>query len=327
MKSTVAPPPVFNGTVLTAMWQLCAGHAGLSANIKKVGSKLATRTILLALTEKGEIIQKELRCVGLLAPIHVIIKRVSSSCKQTFVVKQMMLLDLWMSAHRLPIDPTYFAILECKQSDEDDIPTEKADALQKEVDHTTTDSLPASSPLLRSSLEDLDDVLAPYRISFANAPIPEAKDAKRLDEKNGRNAKRFSKRCVALLKSPGIWSSITEHLSPPDTSELAESLDIEFDSEEHEALERGPLCQPPARHTVGTTGRTSKHRGSDGVVISSGASGCDGVSLLVHYFLIRVPNFCAVLRYFEAVKNDPVNHSGNISRDTQCGEDINDKPV
>ncbi|KAF9507799.1 hypothetical protein BS47DRAFT_1398319 [Hydnum rufescens UP504] len=137
------------------MWQLCAGHgmtadklahisrSGPVANIKKVGSKLATRTILLALTEKG---------------------------KQTFVVKQMMLLDLWMSAHRLPIDPTYFAILECKQSDEDDIPTEKADALQKEVDQ--------------------------------------------------------------------IWSSITEHLSPPDTSELAESLDIEFDSEEHEALER-----------------------------------------------------------------------------------------
>jgi hypothetical protein len=55
-----------------------------------------------------------------------------------------------------------------------------------------------------------------------------------------------------------IWSSITEHLSPSDASELAESLGIEFDSEEHEVLERGPLCQPPARYTSRTTGRATK---------------------------------------------------------------------
>jgi hypothetical protein len=44
-----------------------------------------------------------------------------------------MLLDLWIGAHRPHIDPT-FATLECKRSDEDDMLTEKADVLQKEVD-------------------------------------------------------------------------------------------------------------------------------------------------------------------------------------------------
>ncbi|KAF9507136.1 hypothetical protein BS47DRAFT_1488977 [Hydnum rufescens UP504] len=270
-----------------ATWRLRAGHADVSANIKKVGSKLATQKILLALTEKGEITQK-------------------SYGKQTFfVAKQVMHLDLQTGARCLHIGLLTFATLECKQSDEDDMPTEKADALQKEIfvvlsKHSfqglwsplsynpdeiiasiydtllestrirlspTTDSLPALISTLRSSLEGLDGVLAPYRISFADAPIPETKDVERLDADWARWREEWKKRkkifkelrCFIRITPRAIWSSITEHLSPPDASELAESLGIEFDSEEHEALERGPLCQPPARHRAGTTGKTTKH--------------------------------------------------------------------
>ncbi|KAF9511839.1 hypothetical protein BS47DRAFT_1346250 [Hydnum rufescens UP504] len=45
----------------------------------------------------------------------------------------------------------------------------------------TTESLPAFITTLRSSLEGLDGVLAPYRISFADVPTSEAKDVEQLD--------------------------------------------------------------------------------------------------------------------------------------------------
>ncbi|KAF9511847.1 hypothetical protein BS47DRAFT_1363594 [Hydnum rufescens UP504] len=87
---------------LSSWWHGSCGLAmDVSANVKKVGPKLATQWILLALTEKGEITQK-------------------SHGKQTFLVAKQ----------------TVLATLECKQSDEDDMPTEKADELQKEVDQS-----------------------------------------------------------------------------------------------------------------------------------------------------------------------------------------------
>ncbi|KAF9511844.1 hypothetical protein BS47DRAFT_1486653 [Hydnum rufescens UP504] len=259
--------------------------ADVSANIKKAGPKLATQKILLALTEKSEITQKS---YGAFVSSHSFTLP-SGACLRLILL----------------------ATLECKQSDEDDTPTEKADELQKEVDQSKeenkglttsnrlltkdmpsilvqtflpgslvstvlrTNSLPALISTLRSSLEGLDGVLAPYRISFADAPIPETKDVGRLDadwarwrepwKKRKKIFKelhcfiRITPRAFVVLMLDMIWSSITEHLSLPDASELAESLGIGFDSEEHEALERGPLCQPPARHRAGTTGKTTKH--------------------------------------------------------------------
>jgi hypothetical protein len=44
-----------------------------------------------------------------------------------------------------------------------------------------------------------------------------------------------------------IWSQVTEPLAPDSINELVDSLGIELDSEEHNILERGPLCQPPSR--------------------------------------------------------------------------------
>ncbi|KAF9516163.1 hypothetical protein BS47DRAFT_1484140 [Hydnum rufescens UP504] len=284
---------IFHGPVLMVAWQLRTGHAEVSANIKKVGPKLATQRILLALTEKGEITQK------------------SHGAQINLLGRQ--------------AGYTVLATLECKQSDEDDMPTEKADELQKEVDQSkeenkgthdlestphegcalnsrsnvpsrvsesirirlipTTNSLPALISTLRSSLEGLDGVLAPYHISFADAPIPEAKDVERLDvdwarwRKEQKKHKIFKElRCFIRLTPRAFvprslhdslisWICLSNEAGMINTipadllsilqfsfhriwpSITAESLGIEFDSEEHETLERGPLCQPPARHT------------------------------------------------------------------------------
>ena len=44
-----------------------------------------------------------------------------------------------------------------------------------------------------------------------------------------------------------LWSQVTDQLTPDAINALAEELGFEFDSPEHEALERGPLCQPTSR--------------------------------------------------------------------------------
>jgi 26S proteasome regulatory subunit, ATPase 3, interacting protein len=46
-----------------------------------------------------------------------------------------------------------------------------------------------------------------------------------------------------LLRS--FWHMIIDALSPQDAAALAEDLGIEFDTPEHQALERGPLCAKP----------------------------------------------------------------------------------
>ncbi len=60
---------------------------------------------------------------------------------------------------------------------------------------------------------------------------------------------RFSPRLVTFVIHclHRVWSSITDSLPTSAASELAETLGIEFDSQEHEVLEQGPLCRPTAR--------------------------------------------------------------------------------
>ena len=57
---------------------------------------------------------------------------------------------------------------------------------------------------------------------------------------------RFSPRLVTFVFYflHRVWSSITDSLPTSAASELAETLGIEFDSQEHEVLEQGPLCRP-----------------------------------------------------------------------------------
>lgn len=52
----------------------------------------------------------------------------------------------------------------------------------------------------------------------------------------------FSKRLTRV----SFWSLVTDALTPQESTTLAEELGIEFDTSEHTALERGPLCAPPS---------------------------------------------------------------------------------
>ena len=42
-----------------------------------------------------------------------------------------------------------------------------------------------------------------------------------------------------------FWALVSDSLSPRDAKDLAEDLGLEYDTAEHNAVERGPLCSVP----------------------------------------------------------------------------------
>ena len=44
-----------------------------------------------------------------------------------------------------------------------------------------------------------------------------------------------------------FWYLATDSLPPQDANDLAEDLGIEFDTNEHQTVEQGPLCKQTGR--------------------------------------------------------------------------------
>src|SRR5258708_791313 len=51
--------------------------------------------------------------------------------------------------------------------------------------------------------------------------------------------------CSLLMTPNRFWTMATDALPPQDATALAEDLGIEFDTDEHIAVEHGPLCALP----------------------------------------------------------------------------------
>ena len=52
-------------------------------------------------------------------------------------------------------------------------------------------------------------------------------------------------RAMLIDHASSFWQLVTDSMSPQEVNDLAEDLGIEFDTAEHTALERGPLCSAP----------------------------------------------------------------------------------
>lgn len=52
----------------------------------------------------------------------------------------------------------------------------------------------------------------------------------------------FDLRLKRVLIIPSFWQMATDSIAPAEASELAEDLGIEYDTSEHEQLERSTLC-------------------------------------------------------------------------------------
>lgn len=65
-----------------------------------------------------------------------------------------------------------------------------------------------------------------------------------------------------------LWSNATDHLAPDAIAELAEELGLEFDTPEHDALERSALCTGQPTRTRIRSGVPGK--GMERAVIKGG---------------------------------------------------------
>ncbi|KZS92560.1 TBPIP-domain-containing protein [Sistotremastrum niveocremeum HHB9708] len=148
-----------------------------------------------------------------------------------------------------------------KQSDLEDIPSDKLKALEEEcaavqdsskILQTELKSLQQALTKLKSTPTDsqlssinaeyaskallLEERLAPLR---AGVRLISAEELANIETKwIQMRAEWISRRKVAK----DVWSFFTEDRSPQESVELADTLGIEADSPEHERLERGPLC-------------------------------------------------------------------------------------
>ncbi|KAJ3890828.1 TBPIP-domain-containing protein [Lentinula edodes] len=198
------------------------GAVDVAANLKGAVPKAATQKILVALAEKGELVQKNYG-------------------KTTFFVANQAKIDT--------LSPEKISALEeeCKRLDEEN----KAIALQIKAattELTKIKNLPSDSELDEqlASLEDAVSVdpqitkrtvlLQPLR---SGAPPISAEEIAQIDadwlkwrEEWIRRKKTFN----------SFWQLATDSLPPQDATILSEDLGIEYDTPEHATLEKSHLC-------------------------------------------------------------------------------------
>ncbi|KAJ3927129.1 MAG: TBPIP-domain-containing protein [Lentinula lateritia] len=200
------------------------GAVDVAANLKGAVPKAATQKILVALAEKGELVQKNYG-------------------KTTFFVANQAKIDT--------LSPEKISALEeeCKRLDEEN----KTIALQ--IKAATTElskikNLPSDSEL-DEQLASLKDAIAKRTVLLqplrSGAPPISAEEIAQIDadwlkwrEEWIRRKKTFN----------SFWQLATDSLPPQDATILSEDLGIEYDTPEHAALEKSHLCIDTKKNTL-----------------------------------------------------------------------------
>ncbi|KAI0790056.1 TBPIP-domain-containing protein [Abortiporus biennis] len=193
------------------------GAVDVSANLKGAVPKTATQKILIALAEKGELVQK---IYG----------------KTTFFVANQANLED-MPAEKL-------ATLEAEQKAID----EENKVLIADVKAATTElakikSSPTNAELASAIAETEASVSIYLRLEplRSGTTLVSAEDLGQIETEWTKWRSEWIRRRKIFST---FWALVTDALSPQDATSLAEDLGIEFDTSEHTALEKGPLCIP-----------------------------------------------------------------------------------
>ncbi|KAJ3813175.1 TBPIP-domain-containing protein [Lentinula aff. lateritia] len=200
------------------------GAVDVAANLKGAVPKATTQKILVALAEKGELVQKNYG-------------------KTTFFVANQAKIDT--------LSPEKISALEeeCKKLDEEN------KAIASQIKAATTELTKIKN--LPSDLE-LDEQLASLKDAIAKrtallqplrsgAPPISTEEIAQIDadwlkwrEEWIRRKKTFN----------SFWQLATDSLPPQDTTILSEDLGIEYDTPEHAALEKSHLCADTKRNLL-----------------------------------------------------------------------------
>ncbi|KAI6039705.1 TBPIP-domain-containing protein [Pisolithus marmoratus] len=197
------------------------GAVDISANLKGAVPKTLTAKILLALAEKGEIMQKT---YGMILKTNF------------YVVNQ-------AKVETLPQEELQALEAECKSVEDDNVSL-SAQVKQLTAEIAKLKSTPTDSEIdeklaeAEVTTQRLLESLAPLR---TGQPMTSAEDMARIDADWVRWRSEWVRRRKIFNT---FWQIATDALSPQDAAALAEDLGIELDGPEHVELEKGPLCAP-----------------------------------------------------------------------------------
>ncbi|KAH9830371.1 TBPIP-domain-containing protein [Rhodofomes roseus] len=192
------------------------GAVDVAANLKGAVPKTATQKILVALADKGELVQK-------------------TYGKTTFFVANQDKLGDVSSEKLADQEKEYKSIEEENKALAADVralSTELAKLRAAPTDAALAVSLEGAI----SATEKARQRLAPLQ---AGTPLVSAAELGELDAEWTRWRGEWVRRKKIFTT---FWQLATDPLPPQDANDLADDLGVDLDTPEHAALERGPVC-------------------------------------------------------------------------------------
>ncbi|KAJ7502868.1 TBPIP-domain-containing protein [Mycena galericulata] len=191
------------------------GAVDVSANLKGAVPKTAVQKILLALAEKGELVQK---IYG----------------KTSFFVANQANIEVIPAEQFTVLEEEYKAIDEENKLIGAEVKTLNSELTRLKT--TPTDAqLDVQITELTEALKKIDAQLQPLR---SGAPLISAEDLEQVDADWVKWRAEWVRRKKIFND---FWQIATDAMTPQDALTLAEDLGIEQDTNEHVAVERGPL--------------------------------------------------------------------------------------
>ncbi|KAI0073158.1 TBPIP-domain-containing protein [Panus rudis PR-1116 ss-1] len=194
------------------------GAVDVAANLKGAVPKTAVQKILVSLAEKGELTQK-------------------TYGKTTFFVANQANLEDMPSEKLAALESEHKAIEEENKTLLAEVKAASAELAK--IKGTPTDNELASQ--VGETCQAVTKALVRLEPLRSGSTLVSAEDLALLDAEWTKWRAEWVRR-RKIFKS--FWDLVTDALPPQDSSELAEDLGIEFDTEEHDVLERGPICAP-----------------------------------------------------------------------------------
>ncbi|KAI0693414.1 TBPIP-domain-containing protein [Cytidiella melzeri] len=195
------------------------GAVDVAANLKGAVPKTATQKILVALAEKGEVVQK-------------------TYGKTTFFVANQANLEDMPAEKLKALEDEYKAIEETNKSLAIEVKNANTDLLKLKAMPTDKElkvQLSETASLVHKSVMHLE----PLR---AGTSLVSSEDLALLDTEWTKWRSEWVKR-KRIFNT--FWALATDALPPAEARELSEELGIETDTGEHATLEKSALCVPP----------------------------------------------------------------------------------
>ncbi|KAJ7928526.1 TBPIP-domain-containing protein [Mycena leptocephala] len=194
------------------------GAVDVSANLKgnRAVPKTAVQKILLALAEKGELVQK-------------------TYGKTSFFVANQANIEAIPAERFAALEEEYKAIEEENKLLGAEVKTLSSELAKLKI--TPTDAeVDAQILELTEGIQKAEAQLQPLR---SGAPLISAEDLEQVDADWMKWRAEWVRRKKIFND---FWQIATDSLPPHDAATLAEDLGIELDTNEHSAVERGPLA-------------------------------------------------------------------------------------